>query len=182
MAGQGHGQAQVQAHLAGRGRKGEGERGGVTNSPAKGNGRPLSIFMMSDRVDSLTWPQMEAEAETETGTRSQGKGRGVGCREDRGHFLSRHPFSSLLLFAPNMRSVPACPALAWPSSKMICCVIYGHATSQFFFFSLFSYFFFVFRFFSLSSPVEFVIMAVDEIYELHIRFAAFCLLGCSFRL
>lgn len=93
VAGQGHGQAQAQAHLAGRGRKGEGERGGVTNSPAKGNGRPLSIFMMSDRLDSLTWPQMEAEAKTETGTRSQGKGRGEDAGKTEGtscqgiHFL-----------------------------------------------------------------------------------------------
>lgn len=93
VAGQGHGQAQAQAHLAGRGRKEEVERGSVTNSPAKGNGRPLSIFMMSDRVDSLTWPQVKLKLKLKLAQGRRGRGGGEDAGKTEGtscqgiHFL-----------------------------------------------------------------------------------------------
>lgn len=168
--GQAHGQQLRWAQVSWSRSMGGHERAWQIHLPNERAG-PVDIYDeqgvdTASRLD-LTWLGL-SEAETETGPRSTGRGEepGTGTAQ---HCQGINFLLASLLFlylASHLTWDLSCSAV-WPPSKMICCVIYGNATSQFLYSFLFSFFF---------SSLQFVIMAVNEIYELHIRFVALCLL------
>lgn len=98
----------------------------------------------ASRLD-LTWLGL-SEAETETGPRSTGRG------EEQGTGTAQHCqginfllASLLFLYLASHLTWDLSSSAVWPPSKMICCVIYGNATSQFLYSFLSSFF--------LQSPV-----------------------------